>query len=64
HLVTLPVEIDASRRAVAVLKQGYMDERELRGVKSVLTAAALTYIAATLMAILQLLRLLWLRNRD
>ncbi|QJR22179.1 Putative membrane protease YugP [Brevinematales bacterium NS] len=64
HLVTLPVEIDASRRAVAVLKQGYMDERELRGVKSVLTAAALTYIAATLMALLQLARLLWLRNRD
>ncbi len=64
HLVTLPVEIDASRRAVAVLKQGYMDEKELRGVKSVLTAAALTYIAATLMALLQLARLLWLRNRD
>ncbi|MFN3660769.1 MAG: zinc metallopeptidase [Brevinematales bacterium] len=64
HLVTLPVEIDASRRAVAALKQGYMDERELQGVKAVLTAAALTYIAATLMALLELLRLLWLRNRD
>ncbi|MCX7882485.1 MAG: zinc metallopeptidase [Brevinematales bacterium] len=64
HVVTLPVEIDASRRAVAALKQGYMDERELRGVKSVLTAAALTYVAATLMALLQLLRLLWLRNRE
>ncbi|WP_271436500.1 zinc metallopeptidase [Thermospira aquatica] len=64
HLVTLPVEIDASRRAVVALRQGYMDEREIRGVKAVLSAAALTYIAATLMAIMQLLRLLWLRDRE
>jgi len=63
HLVTLPVEFDASRRAVRAL-QTVMDEKELRGVRSVLGAAALTYVAATLMAILQLLRLLWLKGRD
>ena len=64
HLVTLPVEIDASRRAVSALRQGHMTEREIRGVKAVLSAAALTYVASTLMALVQFLRLLWLRERD
>lgn len=57
QLVTLPVEIDASRRAVAYLSasgQG-LDER---GARQVLTAAALTYVSAALISILQLLYLL------
>ena len=57
QLVTLPVEIDASRRAVAYLSANGsgMDER---GARSVLTAAALTYVAAALTSIMQLLYLL------
>ena len=65
-LVTLPVEFNASRRAVAALEGGgYLDEEELRGVKAVLQAAALTYVAAAISSLLQLLRLLLLsRRRD
>lgn len=64
-LVTLPVEINASRRAVAMVEStGLLATDEVPAVKQVLTAAALTYVAAALMAILQLARLLWLRDRD
>jgi Zn-dependent membrane protease YugP len=59
QIVTLPVEFDASRRALGMLRDtGIMSESELRGAKSVLNAAALTYVAATLMAVMQLLYLL------
>lgn len=59
QLVTLPVEFDASRRAVAKISQyGLLSEQENAGCKKVLTAAALTYVAAAAAAILQLLRLL------
>ncbi|MDR0764534.1 MAG: zinc metallopeptidase [Synergistaceae bacterium] len=59
QIVTLPVEFDASRRALAMVRNaGIMSENELRGAKSVLSAAALTYVAATLMAVTQLLYLL------
>lgn len=62
-LITLPVEFDASRRAVAVLQgEGLVMPNEADGVRAVLNAAALTYIAAAAMAIAQLLRLLVLRN--
>ncbi len=65
QVITLPVEFDASARAVRILRAGeYMDERELSMVKKVLTAAALTYVAATAMALLQLIRLLILRDRS
>lgn len=57
HLVTLPVEIDASRRAVAFLSQ-YGTDIDQRGAKAVLTAAAMTYVAAALSSILQLLYLI------
>ncbi len=58
-LITLPVEFDASRRAVRALAQtGIVTREELGAVKEVLYAAALTYVAATAMAIAQLLRLL------
>ncbi len=65
QVITLPVEFDASARAVRILRSGgYMDEEELSMVKKVLTAAALTYVAATAMALLQLVRLLILRDRS
>lgn len=58
-LVTLPVEFDASRRALRALANGgYLEEDELNGVRKVLTAAALTYVAAAAVAVLQLVRLL------
>jgi Zn-dependent membrane protease YugP len=62
-LVTLPVEFDASQRAVAVLQgEGLVMPSEAQGVRSVLNAAALTYVAAAAMAVLQLVRLLVLRS--
>ena len=63
YLVTLPVEFNASSRAVAVLSSGYLAQDEVRGVKAVLSAAALTYVASALQAVLQLLRLVLLANR-
>lgn len=61
QLVTLPVELNASSRAMTLLREGgYLTEMELPGARKVLNAAALTYLAATLMAILQFLRLLLL----
>lgn len=66
QLITLPVEFNASRRALAALEQGgYLYQDELQGAKKVLRAAALTYVAATLTAFIQFLRLLLLaRQRD
>ena len=59
QLVTLPVETNASRRALAMLQEtGILREEELRGGRKVLKAAALTYVAALASSILQLLRLL------
>ena len=65
HIITLPVEFDASGRAIKLLEKGsYLDEKGLAGAKAVLSAAALSYLAATAMAILQLIRLLILRGRN
>lgn len=64
-VLTLPVEFDASRRALKLLKSGnFLDQNELMGARKVLGAAALTYVASTAMAVMQLLRLLILRNRS
>ena len=64
YLVTLPVEFNASSRAVAILgKTGVMSPQELSGVKKVLSAAALTYVASALTAVANLLRLI-LISRD
>ncbi len=58
QLVTLPVEFNASRRAITALEDGgALDREELSGAKKVLSAAAMTYVAALLSALLQLLRL-------
>jgi len=62
-VVTLPVEFNASQRALVLLKsQGYLGPEELVGARKVLKAAALTYVAATAMAVMQLLRLLMIRG--
>ncbi len=59
QLVTLPVEFNASRRALAVLEQqGMLSDQELRGTRKVLSAAAMTYVAALITSLAQLLRLI------
>lgn len=61
---TLPVEFNASARAIKILSQGgFLDGEELVGAKKVLQAAALTYIAAALSAILSLVRLILMSQR-
>ena len=63
QLITLPVEFDASRRAMTTLNEcGYLDGSELSGARKVLTAAAMTYVASALVAVMNLLRLLILFN--
>jgi hypothetical protein len=64
-LITLPVEIDASRRALALLRESNLiqDERDAAGARQVLTAAAMTYVAAAVTAVLTLLYYLSLANR-
>jgi len=68
QLVTLPVEFDASRRALVMLEEyGVLEKEENAGARKVLTAAALTYVAAALNSIIQLLRLIYIfggRRRD
>lgn len=65
QLITLPVEFDASTRALNILKsRGILYSDEAKGAKKVLDAAAMTYVAATLMAISQLIRLIAISNRD
>jgi len=62
-IITLPVEFNASNRALRVLREGgYLMEDEMPGARAVLHAAAMTYVAATLSAVLTLLRLILLRN--
>jgi len=64
QLITLPVEFNASNRAIKILEdKSILYENEIVGAKKVLSAAALTYVAATLTAISQLLRLMALSNR-
>ncbi|MBA5729575.1 zinc metallopeptidase [Aerococcaceae bacterium INB8] len=64
QLVTLPVEFDASKRALAILGEtGVFVQEEVPAAKKVLDAAAFTYIAATLSTALQLIRLILISNR-
>lgn len=63
QIVTLPVEFNASARALVQLRDGgYLAEDEVIGARKMLSAAAMTYLAATLMSVLQLLRLVLLAN--
>ena len=64
--MTLPVELDASRRAMTMLRDGgYLTGDELAGVRKVLNAAAMTYVAAAIGSLANLLRLVLIaRRRD
>jgi Zn-dependent membrane protease YugP len=65
HFVTLPVEFNASNRALRLLaSRGMLLEQEISGARKVLSAAALTYVAATAVALIHLLRLLLIRGRE
>ncbi|MBK1810610.1 zinc metallopeptidase [Clostridium sp. YIM B02505] len=65
QLITLPVEFNASNRALKILKsRNILYPDEVKGAQKVLSAAAMTYVAATLMAISQLLRLIVISDRD
>lgn len=63
QIVTLPVEFNASNRAKEELAMGIISEEDLKGTREVLSAAALTYVASTLVAIGQFLRLLSIFGR-
>jgi Zn-dependent membrane protease YugP len=64
YVITLPVEFNASNRAIAILRaNNVLNDKELKGVKKVLTAAALTYVASALTAVANLLRLILLSRR-
>lgn len=64
QVVTLPVEFNASGRALAILRErSFLRDEEMKGAKAVLTAAALTYVAAVISSALQLLRLVLLSKR-
>lgn len=65
QFVTLPVEFNASRRAMHVLEtQGFLEGEEVSGARKVLTAAALTYVAALVQSLAQLLRLIGIAKDD
>lgn len=65
QIITLPVEFNASNRAIVQMKDlGIVDGNEVRQSRSVLTAAALTYVAAALTSVLQLLRLVAIAQRN
>ena len=65
QIITLPVEFNASRRALKILEsRNILYGNEVNGAKNVLSAAAMTYVAAALMSISQLIRLIAIRNRN
>ncbi len=65
QIITLPVEFNASTRAVSALEGGgFLTQDEIKPTKKMLNAAAMTYVAATAMALAQLLRLLLIRGRS
>ncbi len=68
HLVTLPVELNASNRALAALSgTGALNDQEIQGTRKVLSAAAMTYLAALVASFASLLRMILIaqsRNRD
>ena len=65
QLITLPVEFDASKRALQILEGNYLEKKEKESAKKVLTAAALTYVASVVTTLLEIARLLLIfGNRD
>ncbi len=65
QLVTLPVEFNASKRAITTIKDNNIltNDSDIRGAKRVLSAAAMTYVAAVIVSLMQLLRLVLMSNR-
>lgn len=64
QIITLPVEFNASKLALESLSEnGILDNEELKGAKKVLSAAAMTYVASALVAVMNLLRLILIANR-
>ncbi len=65
QLVTLPVELNASKQAMQTIKDQYLlpDDSQVKGARQVLTAAAMTYVAAVVMSIAQLIRLIAIFSR-
>ena len=64
QLITLPVEFNASRRAITAISQsGILFDYEISGAKKTLRAAAMTYVAATAVALMQLIRLIMIFNK-
>ena len=65
HLITLPVELNASRRAIDQMEElDLVAQEDIRGSKKVLRAAAMTYVAALAVAVANLLRILAIRGRS
>lgn len=65
QLITLPVELDASSRAMKIVSaEGFIVDEERKDVKAMLSAAAMTYIASLISSVLQILRLLLIFNRN
>ena len=65
QIITLPVELNASKRAMQTIRgQALLSDSEAKGARKVLTAAAMTYIAAVIMSVAQLLRLLLIVRRN
>ena len=64
QIATLPVEFNASSRAMAILSQGYLAGDEVSSAKRVLNAAAMTYVAAAATLVLQLVHMFFLRGDD
>jgi uncharacterized protein len=62
HVITLPVEFDASSRALKLVDGEMLQGEENQGARKVLTAAAWTYVATTIYSLLQLVQLLMLRD--
>ena len=64
QIVTLPVEFDASKRALTKIKEyKLLDEKELNGGKTMLTAAALTYVASVATTLIEIFRLVLIYGR-
>ena len=63
QLLTLPAELNASRRAVKAIERSVLNEEETKGAKKVLTAAAMTYVAALAVSLMSLLRLMIIAGR-
>lgn len=65
QLVTLPVEFDASNRALSILKKmNFLDSSEMKGARAVLTAAAMTYVAALANSLATILHYIAIMNSN